>query len=33
VKTVETHMTSVLRKMQLSSRNELAVWASNRRII
>lgn len=33
VKTVETHMTSVLRKLQLSSRHELAVWASNRKLI
>lgn len=33
VKTVETHMTSVLRKLQLSSRHELAVWATNRKLI
>ncbi|MGN6721012.1 MAG: LuxR C-terminal-related transcriptional regulator [Marmoricola sp.] len=30
VKTVETHMGSVLRKLQLSSRHELARWASDR---
>jgi DNA-binding NarL/FixJ family response regulator len=30
VKTVETHMGSVLRKLQLSSRHELARWASER---
>lgn len=33
VKTVETHMSSVLRKLQLSSRHELAIWASNRKLI
>lgn len=33
VKTVETHMTSVLRKLQLSNRHELAKWASDRRIV
>lgn len=33
VKTVETHMTSVLRKLQLSNRHELARWASDRRIV
>lgn len=33
VKTVETHMSAVLRKLQLSSRHELAVWASNRRLV
>jgi len=33
VKTVETHMSSVLRKLQLSSRHELAVWASTRKLI
>jgi DNA-binding NarL/FixJ family response regulator len=32
VKTVETHMTSVLRKLQLSSRHELAAWANRNRI-
>ncbi len=33
VKTVETHMSSVLRKLQLSNRHELARWASDRRIV
>lgn len=33
VKTVESHMTSVLRKLQLSNRHELARWASDRRIV
>ncbi|MCD6638306.1 MAG: response regulator transcription factor [Nocardioides sp.] len=33
VKTVETHMTSVLRKLQLSSRHELTRWASDRRLL
>ena len=33
VKTVETHASSVLRKLQLSSRHELARWASARRIV
>ncbi|WP_277500781.1 MULTISPECIES: response regulator transcription factor [unclassified Nocardioides] len=33
VKTVETHMSSVLRKLQLSSRHELARWASDRRLL
>ena len=33
VKTVETHVSAVLRKLQLSSRYELAHWASNRRIV
>jgi DNA-binding NarL/FixJ family response regulator len=32
VKTVETHASSVLRKLQLSSRNELSRWAAARRI-
>ena len=27
IKTVETHTSKVLRKLQLSSRNELASWA------
>jgi DNA-binding NarL/FixJ family response regulator len=30
VKTVETHMSAVLRKLQLSSRHELTRWASER---
>jgi DNA-binding NarL/FixJ family response regulator len=33
IKTVETHMTAVLRKLQLSNRHELAKWASDRRIV
>jgi DNA-binding NarL/FixJ family response regulator len=33
VKTVETHASSVLRKLQLSSRHELARWATARRIV
>lgn len=33
VKTVETHMSSVLRKLQLSNRSELARWAADRRIV
>ena len=33
VKTVETHVSSVLRKLQLSSRHELTRWASDRRIV
>jgi len=33
VKTVETHMSSVLRKLQLSNRNELARWASARQLL
>jgi DNA-binding NarL/FixJ family response regulator len=32
-KTVETHVSAVLRKLQLSSRHELARWASDRRIV
>ncbi|MFZ0325524.1 MAG: response regulator transcription factor [Actinomycetes bacterium] len=33
VKTVETHMSSVLRKLQLSNRNELTRWAADRRLL
>jgi len=33
VKTVETHVSSVLRKLQLSSRHELTRWANDRRIV
>ena len=33
VKTVETHVSSVLRKLQLSSRHELTRWATERRIV
>lgn len=32
VKTVETHVSSVLRKLQLSNRHELSRWASERNI-
>jgi DNA-binding NarL/FixJ family response regulator len=33
IKTVETHVSAVLRKLQLSDRRELARWASARRLI
>lgn len=33
VKTVETHVSSVLRKLQLSSRHELTAWAMGRRLL
>ncbi|WP_109211045.1 MULTISPECIES: response regulator transcription factor [Microbacterium] len=33
MKTVETHVSSVLRKLQLSSRYELTAWASARRLL
>lgn len=33
IKTVESHASAVLRKLQLSSRNELAHWASSRHIV
>ncbi len=33
VKTVESHVSSVLRKLQLSSRHELTRWATDRRLI
>lgn len=33
VKTVESHASAVLRKLQLSSRSELSRWASERRLI
>ncbi len=33
VRTVETHVSSVLRKLQLSSRYELTRWASDRRLV
>lgn len=33
IKTVETHVSAVLRKLQLSSRYELARWATDRRIV
>src|SRR6476661_8839168 len=33
VKTVETHVSAVLRKLQLSSRHELTKWAADRRLV
>jgi DNA-binding NarL/FixJ family response regulator len=33
VKTVETHVSAVLRKLQLSNRHELSAWASTRRLL
>jgi DNA-binding NarL/FixJ family response regulator len=33
VKTVETHASAVLRKLQLSSRHQLTRWASDRRLV
>jgi DNA-binding NarL/FixJ family response regulator len=33
IKTVETHVSSVLRKLQLSSRHELTRWATERRLV
>ena len=33
VKTIETHVSAVLRKLQLSSRHELTVWAADRRLL
>ena len=33
VKTVETHVSAVLRKLQLSSRYELTRWASDRHLV
>lgn len=33
VKTVETHVSSVLRKLQLSNRHQLTRWATDRRLI
>ncbi|TYD00043.1 response regulator transcription factor [Arthrobacter echini] len=33
IKTVETHVSAVLRKLQLSSRHELTRWASERRLL
>ena len=32
IKTVETHVSSVLRKLQLSNRYELSRWANDRRL-
>jgi len=33
VKTVEAHVSSVLRKLQLSNRHELTAWAADRRLL
>jgi DNA-binding NarL/FixJ family response regulator len=33
VKTVETHVSAVLRKLQLSNRYELSRWATDRRLV
>jgi len=33
VKTIETHVSAVLRKLQLSNRHQLTVWANQRRLI
>jgi len=33
VKTIETHVSSVLRKLQLSSRHELTRWAADRKML
>jgi len=33
VKTVETHVSSVLRKLQLTNRHELTRWATERKLI
>jgi len=33
VKTVETHVSNVLRKLQLSNRHELTRWATQRRMV
>ena len=33
VKTIETHVSAVLRKLQLSNRNELTRWAVKRNIV
>jgi DNA-binding NarL/FixJ family response regulator len=33
VKTVETHVSNVLRKLQLSNRHELTAWAAGRRLL
>ncbi|MBL8929756.1 MAG: response regulator transcription factor [Kineosporiaceae bacterium] len=33
IKTVETHVSAVLRKLQLSNRNELTRWAADRRLL
>ena len=33
VKTIETHVSAVLRKLQLSNRHQLTAWANERRLI
>jgi DNA-binding NarL/FixJ family response regulator len=33
IKTVESHVSAVLRKLQLSSRHQLTRWASERRLL
>ncbi len=33
VKTVETHVSSVLRKLQLSNRHQLTRWATDRKLV
>ncbi len=33
IKTVETHASNVLRKLQVSNRHELTRWAAKRRIV
>ena len=33
IKTVESHASAVLRKLQLSSRHELTAWATERRLL
>jgi DNA-binding NarL/FixJ family response regulator len=33
VKTIETHVSAVLRKLQLSNRHELTRWATDRRLV
>ncbi|MGG5170937.1 LuxR C-terminal-related transcriptional regulator [Pseudarthrobacter sp. J1738] len=33
IKTVETHVSAVLRKLQLSNRHELSKWAADRRLL
>ncbi len=33
IKTVETHVSNVLRKLQLSNRHELTAWAAGRRLL
>ena len=32
-KTIESHVSSVLRKLQLSNRHQLTAWANERRIV